>query len=52
MTGTQPDFQVITLTKENLGKVQMFCGHSPTYRTKGTKNLLELLEPKLAGLTG
>jgi GNAT superfamily N-acetyltransferase len=26
------DTQIITLTESDLGKVQMFCGHSPTYR--------------------
>ena len=32
MTGTGAGFQLVTLTEENLGKVQMFCGHSPSYR--------------------
>jgi len=26
------DTQIITLTEADLGKVQMFCGHSPAYR--------------------
>ena len=29
---TQPEIKIVTLTEKNLGKVQMFCGHSPTYR--------------------
>jgi GNAT superfamily N-acetyltransferase len=32
MTATKPDVRLVTLTEENLGSVQMFCGHSPAYR--------------------
>lgn len=46
MTGTQPEIQIITLTKENLGKVQMFCGHSPTYR-QGYQRKTEWLRERL-----
>ena len=32
MTDLQADVKLVTLTDEDLGKVQMLCGHSPTYR--------------------
>src|SRR5512140_1266698 len=32
MMGTPSDVRLVTLTEDNLGRVQMFCGHSPTYR--------------------
>lgn len=32
MTDTQAEVRLVTLTEENLGKLQMFCGHSPSYR--------------------
>jgi GNAT superfamily N-acetyltransferase len=32
MTDIQADVRLITLTEENLGKVQMLCGHSPACR--------------------
>ena len=28
------DVKIITLTESDLGKIQMFCGHSPTYRAR------------------
>jgi GNAT superfamily N-acetyltransferase len=33
MTGPQTEVKLVTLNEENLGKVQMLCGHSPTYRS-------------------
>src|SRR5512136_373080 len=33
MTGPQTEVKLVTLNEENLGIVQMLCGHSPTYRS-------------------
>ena len=38
--------QIITLTEADLGKVQMFCGHSPTYR-RGYEAKIEWLRARL-----
>jgi len=40
------DLQIITLTEADLGKVQMFCGHSPTYR-RGYDAKIEWLRERL-----
>jgi GNAT superfamily N-acetyltransferase len=32
MMDIQDDVRLVTLTEENLGRVQMLCGHSPTFR--------------------
>jgi GNAT superfamily N-acetyltransferase len=38
--------KIITLTESDLGKVQMFCGHSPTYR-RGYDAKIEWLRARL-----
>lgn len=38
------DTQIITLTEADLGKVQMFCGHFPTYR-RGYEAKINMEEP-------
>jgi GNAT superfamily N-acetyltransferase len=38
--------EIITLTESDLGKVQMFCGHSPTYR-RGYNSKIEWLRNRL-----
>jgi GNAT superfamily N-acetyltransferase len=38
--------EIITLTESNLGSVQMFCGHSPTYR-QGYNAKLEWMQERL-----
>jgi GNAT superfamily N-acetyltransferase len=40
------DINLITLTEADLGKVQMFCGHSPTYR-RGYDAKLEWMQARL-----
>jgi GNAT superfamily N-acetyltransferase len=41
------EIQIITLTKSDLGKVQLFCGHSPTYR-RGYDAKIEWLRSRLS----
>ena len=38
--------QILTLTESDLGKVQMFCGHSPTYR-RGYQAKMEWMQARL-----
>jgi GNAT superfamily N-acetyltransferase len=40
------DLEIISLTESDLGKVQMFCGHSPTYR-RGYDAKLEWMRARL-----
>jgi GNAT superfamily N-acetyltransferase len=40
------DVKIHTLTQSDLGKVQMFCGHSPTYR-RGYEAKIEWLRARL-----
>ena len=40
------DVKIITVTEADLGKIQMFCGHSPTYR-RGYDAKLEWLQARL-----
>ena len=42
------DIQILTLTESDLGKVQMFCGHSPTYR-RGYDAKMEWMRAPPAG---
>jgi len=43
---TEPEIKLITLTEENLGKVRMFCGHSPSY-SRGYNAKLEWTRQRL-----
>lgn len=38
--------QILSLTESDLGKVQMFCGHSPTYR-RGYQAKMEWMQARL-----
>lgn len=38
--------EIISLTESSLGKIQMFCGHSPTYR-RGYQAKLEWMQARL-----
>jgi GNAT superfamily N-acetyltransferase len=40
------EIQILSLTESNLGKVQMFCGHSPTYR-RGYRAKMEWIQARL-----
>jgi GNAT superfamily N-acetyltransferase len=40
------DIKIITMTESKLGEVQMFCGHSPTYR-RGYNAKIEWLRARL-----
>jgi GNAT superfamily N-acetyltransferase len=40
------DVEIISLTESDLGKVQMFCGHSPTYR-RGYDAKMEWMQARL-----
>jgi GNAT superfamily N-acetyltransferase len=40
------DVKIITLTESDLGKVQMLCGHSPTYR-RGYDSKMEWMRDRL-----
>jgi GNAT superfamily N-acetyltransferase len=40
------DVKIITLSESDLGKVQMFCGHSPTYR-RGYDAKMEWLQARI-----
>jgi GNAT superfamily N-acetyltransferase len=40
------DVKIITMNESDLGKIQMFCGHSPTYR-RGYNAKLEWLQARL-----
>jgi GNAT superfamily N-acetyltransferase len=40
------EIKIITMTEPDLGKIQMFCGHSPTYR-RGYDAKIEWLQARL-----
>jgi GNAT superfamily N-acetyltransferase len=46
MTDCSAEVRLITLNEENLGKVQMLCGHSPTYR-RGYEAKVDWLRERL-----
>jgi len=37
---------IVTINENNLGKIQMFCGHSPTYRP-GYRAKIEWMHARL-----
>jgi GNAT superfamily N-acetyltransferase len=46
MMETSAEVKLVTLTEADLGKVQMFCGHSPTYR-RGYNAKLEWMHQRI-----
>jgi len=46
MTQAADDVRLVTLTEADLGQVQMFCGHSPTYR-QGYKAKMEWMHQRI-----